>query len=364
MNDAKIIDSLRSLHDLSKTINSTLNINDVEGMVMEKTSQLMKCKRVMILCLDRKEKVLNVYRTLGFNEKELWLKKFHNVRSFDHCLVHKGKVITMEEILPEADYQEFLKTMPFLSDMVFAPLEIKGEAVGLLGVSDHKRDFSAIELEIFCLMGSQAAVAMENANLYRRLKDAFLHTAEALAEAVNSRDPYTGGHVRRVVDFSLKLAESLDLSDKEKEDLRLAAILHDIGKIGIEDAILRKSGALSDEEESLMRKHPEIGARILSFVEEMQDVIPGVHHHHERFDGDGYPEGLRGEDIPLQARIIAIADAFDALTTDRPYRKAMDKKSALEKLYRDEGIHFDPFLLKLFSKSIKVITQAPDVRWN
>ena len=348
MNERNIIDSLRSLHDLSKTINSTLNIKEVEGMIMEKTSQLMKSGRVMILCLNREERMLNVHRTLGFDEKELRMKKFHKVRSFDHCLVHKEKVITLEEVLPEADYLEFLKPMPFLSDMVFAPLEIKGEAVGLLGVSDHKRDYSKIDLEIFCSLGSQAAVAMENANLYRKLKEAFLHTAEALAEAVNSRDPYTGGHIRRVVGYSLKLAESLNLSDKETEDLRLASILHDIGKIGVDDAILRKVGALDIDEKSTMKEHPAIGARILEHIEEMEGVVKGVLYHHERFDGSGYPDGLKSEDIPLQARIIAITDTFDALTTNRPYSKAINHNRALDKISREAGTHFDPRLVKGF----------------
>ncbi|MDH3975087.1 MAG: HD-GYP domain-containing protein [Deltaproteobacteria bacterium] len=354
MDEPKIIDSLRSLHDLSKAINSTLDIGEVVDMVLENTSRLMKAEKVLILCLERDKNILNVHDAYGFAKGEMEIEQFQNIGSFDHCLLHKGKVIRLEEILPPGDYKEYLKTMPFLAEMVFAPMEIKGEAVGLLGVSNKKHEFSQTELEIFCSLASQAAVAMENANLYRRLKDTFLHTAEALAEAVNSRDPYTGGHVRRVVNYSLSLAHALGLPAEEKANLQLAAILHDIGKIGIDDAILRKSGALSDEEESLMRKHPEIGARILSFIKEMQGVIPGVRHHHEKFDGGGYPEGLRGEDIPLYARIIAIADTFDALTTDRPYRKAIDKKNALEKLYKDEGAHFDPFLLKLFSKCMKV----------
>lgn len=352
MDKNKIIDSLRSLHDLSKAINSTLNIDEVVEMILEKTSRLMRTDRVLIMLLDRKERTLSIQSSLGFSEGDLRINHFYNVGSFDHCIVHKGMVITMKEILPEDDYQEFLKTMPFLSDMVFAPLEIKGEAYGLLGVSDGERNFSDIEIEIFCALGSQSAIAMENAGLYEKLKETFLHTAEALAEAVNSRDPYTGGHVRRVGDYSLRLACALELSEKEKEDLMLAAILHDIGKIGVDDAILRKSGLLSPDEKSIMRKHPEIGARILNFVEEMRDVTPGVRHHHESFDGSGYPDGLKGEEIPLHARIIAITDAFDALTTDRPYSKAMDNYMALKRLRESSGFQFDSFLVETFCKTM------------
>ena len=361
MKQNDVIDSLRSLHDLSKAINSTLDIDEVVEMLLDRTAQLMKAEKVLVLWLERKEKILNVYSALGFGKEELWIRQFHNVGSFDHCIVRKGTVITMKEILPEKDYREYLKTMPFLADMVFAPLEIKGEAVGLLGVSDHRREFSQTELEIFCSLGSQAAVAMENANLYKRLKDTFLHTAEALAEAVNSRDPYTGGHVKRVVDYSLRLSDALGLPEKEKENLRLAAILHDIGKIGIDDSILRKGGDLSDDEKAVMKKHPDIGARILGFVDEMKGVIPGVRHHHERFDGGGYPDKLKGKEIPVNARIIAITDAFDALTTDRPYSKAIDRNTALERLRGNAGPQFDHLLVETFCKAVKETRVAKEM---
>ncbi len=352
MTGKKVINSLRMLHDLSKTINSTLNIYEVVEIVMEKTSRLMRTDKVLILLLDREKSILTVHSSLGFEEGELRVKRFHDVESFDHCIVHRGTVITLKEILPEEEYRELTVDMPFLAEIVLAPLEIKGRAYGLLGISGGKRKFSQVELEILCSLASQSAVAMENANLYKRLQDTFLHTAEALAEAVNSRDPYTGGHAGRVMDYSLHFADALDLSEGKKEELKLAALLHDIGKIGVDDAILRKGGVLTEREELSMRKHPEIGARILGFVKEMREVVPGVCYHHERFDGTGYPEGLKGEDIPLYARIVAIADAFDALTTDRPYRKAIDKEAAIEELILDGGAHFDPFLVDAFCKSV------------
>jgi len=349
----KIIDFLRSFHDLSKAINSSLNINDVVEMILKTTARLMQSDKVMILLLDKKDSLLKLHSFLGFEEKEFCVKVFNNIRPFDHLIANMGASIRMKEILPEDKYGDIILTMPFLEQMVFAPLEIKGEAYGLLGVSEAGRVISHVELEILCALGSQAAVAMENANLYRRLKNAFVHTAEALAEAILSRDYYTGGHIRRVEEYSLMLADLLALPDKSKEDLRLAAILHDIGKIGIDDAILRKGGDLSHDEQEIMKRHPEIGARILSFVHEMRDVIPAVRHHHERFDGTGYPDGLKGQEIPLSARIIAIADSFDALTTDRPYSKGVSREKALEILSTDMGSHFDSSLVKLLSGARK-----------
>lgn len=343
-----VTQSIRTLHDLSKAINSTLDISRVEAMLLRKTSQLMGSPKVLILLLDEQKQSLTVHNHIGFDPERLLLKKIDNVQPFDHCIVQKGRVITLEELITKPDKQLLQRDCPQLLEMFFAPLEVQGETYGLLGVVGRGENFSQIELEIFCSIGSQAAVAMENASLHARLHSTFLHTAEALAEAINSRDPYTGGHTRRVQNYSLLLADSLDLTAEEKETLRLAAILHDIGKIGIDDNILKKGEKLTAQERRIMNKHPRIGANILQYVDEMQEVVPGVLHHHEWFDGSGYPDGLVGEQIPLQARIIAIADAFDALTTDRPYRKASHTAEAISVLELDAGNHFDPALLSIF----------------
>lgn len=349
---AEIVASLRSLHDLLKAINSTLDVNEVMELILERTASLMRAQRVLLLRLDPSHTELFVYRAHGFLEEELRLHRFAGVRSFDHCLVHKGTVIHFDELLAKDDYEKAVAAVPALAKMFFAPLEIQGKAYGLLGVSGGHQDFSEIELEIFCSLASQAAVAIENASLHQRLKETFHHTAAALAEAVNSRDPYTGGHVQRVQDYSLQIATALKMPGERRDALRLAAILHDIGKIGIDDAILRKGGGLTEEEQRSMRRHPEIGARILAMADGMKEVVPGVRHHHEWFDGSGYPDGLAGEDIPLSARIIAIADAFDALTTDRPYHTALPFSPALAELARGAGTHFDPALVKIFAEGI------------
>ncbi len=352
MDKKQIIDSLRTLHDLSKTIDSTLDVETVIRTILDKTSSVMGEARVLLFLLDKKKRILTVRSFVGFKEEDLPLRRLGNVRSFEHCIVRKGAVINMREVLPGEDYSRTVSLMPFLAEMLFAPLEVRGEEYGLLGVAGSGRDLSEIELEMFCAMASHAAVAIENARLYNRIKFAFEHTAEALAEAINSLDPYTGGHTRRVAEYSMMVADRIGLAEIEKDELKLSAILHDVGKIGVDDAILRKGGALSSEEEFLMRRHPEIGSRILGHVEEMKGVIPGVLHHHEWFDGSGYPGGLKGEGIPLQARIIAVVDAFDALTTDRPYKKAIEVAAALKELARNAGKQFDPRLLDALRQSV------------
>lgn len=209
MNKTKLIDSLKSLHDLSKAINSTLNIDEVGKMILKKTAELMQAEKVVLLLLDETKMILTLEKSQGLDEEELEGTRFYNIRPFDHCIVHKGTILTMDEVLTPQDLQLQRRKMPFLSEMVFAPLEIKGEAYGLLGISGNVHEFPVVELEIFCSLGSQAAIALENANLYKKLHEAFLHTAEALAEAINSRDPYTGGHTSRVAQYAMQLAGAL-----------------------------------------------------------------------------------------------------------------------------------------------------------
>jgi putative nucleotidyltransferase with HDIG domain len=354
MDEARIKDLLRSFHDVSKAINSTLNPSEVEDVILDRTARLMHASKVLILLLDESKKVLTLHRSHGLDQKEQQVKSFHNIKPFGHCLVRKGTFITIDEVLSDKDLRLQRQHTPFICEMVFAPLEIKSEACGLLGVSSDANEFSSFDLEIFCSLGAQAAIALENANLYQKLHDTFIHTTEALAEVINSRDPYTGGHTMRVSQYALQLGEKLGLSTKEKEDLRLAAILHDIGKIGIDDAILRKRGALSQAEKNIMKKHPEIGAAILEHIDDMSGVIPGVRHHHEWYNGSGYPAGQARKDIPLIARIIAIADVFDALTTDRPYRRALGRRDAVKCMTVAADSHFDPVLLDLFSKRLSL----------
>ncbi|RMG02473.1 MAG: HD domain-containing protein, partial [Nitrospirae bacterium] len=159
---------------------------------------------------------------------------------------------------------------------------------------------------------------------------------------------YTGGHTERVKRYSLLVGERMGLSTEETEALQLAAVLHDVGKIGVRDAILLKGGKLDAEEYKLMSMHAEFGAKVLERVENLNEVIAGIRHHHERFEGGGYPDGLKGEEIPLIARIISVTDTFDAMTTTRPYREALSPDEAVRELHREAGRQFDPEVVKVF----------------
>ena len=186
-------------------------------------------------------------------------------------------------------------------------------------------------------------------NLVRRLKQAlrqnqelFLATIRTLAAAIDAKDPYTRGHSERVSSFSMAIARHLGLNQEEVFRVRIASILHDVGKLGIQDGILNKPAGLTSEEFEIMQQHPAIGAQIMAPIPMLKDIIPGIRNHHETWDGNGYPDGLAGEEIPLVARIIAAADTFDAMTTTRPYQKAMSLSFVLEKMRAMSGTRFAP----------------------
>lgn len=183
---------------------------------------------------------------------------------------------------------------------------------------------------------------------YVELKKTHIETIQSLAAALDAKDPYTRGHSQRVADMARKVATAMELPEREVEAVHYAGLLHDIGKIGVQDDVLNKVGALSDEDWEKIRSHATIGAEIVQHVRFLHGVSDMIRHHHEAYDGTGYPEGLKGEDIPIGARILAVCDAYDAMTTDRPYRNALAPNEAIAELKRNSGVQFDPQVVQAF----------------
>jgi len=232
------------------------------------------------------------------------------------------------------------------------PLVSRGRAIGVLQLLNPVgRDrFSADDLRRMRLFAGPLAHALENARLYAERQRTFVDTVTALAEAVEKRDPYTGGHLQRVVAYSLLLGHELGLDAEALEGLRLGATLHDIGKIAVPDGVLLKAGPLDDAEAAVMRRHPGDGAAIVGRIESLRPLLAIVRSHHERIDGRGYPDGLAGEAIPLPARIVAVADTFDAMTTSRPYREAMSREVAAAEIRRVAGYHLCARVVEAFER--------------
>ena len=205
--------------------------------------------------------------------------------------------------------------------------------------------------------------------LVRKLKQAlrqnqelFLETIRTLAAAIDAKDPYTRGHSERVSSYSMAISRHLGLNQEQVFRVHIAAILHDVGKLGIRESILNKPGGLSDEEFEVMRQHPSIGAQIMSPIRMLKDIIPGIRNHHETWDGNGYPDHLAGEEIPMVARIIGVADTFDAMTTTRPYQQAMTLDYVLQKMRSMSGSRFDPDVVEAFVAAVEAGDISPPAR--
>jgi putative nucleotidyltransferase with HDIG domain len=236
--------------------------------------------------------------------------------------------------------------------MLTVPLVARGRAVGVLQLLNPvgKDGFDADDLRRMELFAGPLAQAVVNARLYASQKRLFVDTVTALAEAIEKRDPYTGGHVRRVVCYSLLLAREMGASDEGLEEIRLAATLHDVGKIGVPDEILGKPAPLDAHEREIMKRHVLDGAEIVSRIRELRRLVPGVRNHHERMDGQGYPDALEEGEIPLMARIIAVADTFDAMTTSRPYRQGLPADRAAAEIQSCGGVQFCPRVVGAFAR--------------
>jgi HD-GYP domain-containing protein (c-di-GMP phosphodiesterase class II) len=220
-----------------------------------------------------------------------------------------------------------------------------------------QKAFSKDDLHLADALAASVSAGIESAQLLRKQRELFLSTITILAQAVELRDNYTGGHTARVTAYSLLLAQELNLPPEELEQIKIGTPLHDIGKIGIDDAILRKPGKLTPDEFEAMKTHTTKGAKILEQVPDLHAIIPIARSHHERWDGKGYPDGLKGEQIPRLARIVAVADAFDAMTSDRPYRQGMPAEAAFAELEKQKGKQFDPNLAVAFLRIRQRIIQ-------
>ena len=256
--------------------------------------------------------------------------------------------------------EESNRPLEDMRSFVGVPLWTRQKFVGVLCLGPKKTGerFTRDDVDLLSTLGAQAALAIYNAQLYEMREQALLDTITALAHAIEAKDTYTINHCEKITGRAVALAERLGLPRTDVENIRLGSILHDVGKIGVPDAILNKPSKLTPDEYELIKEHSTIGARIVQSVGALQGVVPIVRHHQERYDGSGYPSGLRGEMIPLGARIIAVADAYGAMTEDRIYRKAPGHEIAIAELKRYAGTQFDPNIAQAF---IQLLEEEPDL---
>jgi HD-GYP domain-containing protein (c-di-GMP phosphodiesterase class II) len=247
------------------------------------------------------------------------------------------------------------KTFHWLGDytrnLLVVPLQRQDEVLGCFFALDKPHDdFDSQDSKLLNSIANESAIFLENARLFDDVHGLMMGLLHSLTSAVDAKDAYTCGHSERVALIAKRLTLEAGLGDALAERVYMAGLLHDVGKIGVPEAVLQKTGRLTPEEFEHMKKHPGIGAKILADIKQLRDIIPGVLHHHERFDGKGYPTGLAGENIPIMGRLICLADCFDAMTSNRTYRKALPLEVALAEICRCGGTQFDPVLTESFLK--------------
>jgi len=276
-------------------------------------------------------------------------------RSIIEQVIVQGRTILVPDVTLSAD----LRNAPSIAvnairSALCAPMHGHNDVIGMILATHHEPgfEFGEHQIRLMTAVGQAVGMALENHRLYWRQERSFVGTLEALVQALDARDPYTAGHSLRVTELSQALARWYPLEEPLLRPLRLGALLHDVGKIGVEDACLQANRSLTDAEFTKVRRHPALGSRILEPLEDMDDVRAIVRHHHERWDGTGYPDGLAGERIPLPSRIIAVADTIDAITSDRPYRRGSPLDLALGEVRRWTGRQFDPGVVKALDRAV------------
>jgi putative nucleotidyltransferase with HDIG domain len=339
-------EELNMLYDLTSKIVTRTYAPDIGEIVVQEAVRILKCRRVSLLVLDDRQNSLSVLASRGLPAEAL-----HASVPLTGTIA--GQVLLDEDMLLVNDLADrpdlegrsrgSYQTESFL--VVRVPLFARGEAVGVLTATerDDGSEFTSRDRRLAEGLSSLAASALLNCRLHATVQRQMLGTIRALASAVDAKDPYTKAHSARVAELSVQSARRLGLAgERECREVELAGLLHDVGKIGISDAILRKPDRLTWAEYEIIKGHPKIGARIVEQVQGLEEVAKAVLHHHERYDGLGYPAGLSGAAIPLTSRLIAASDTFDALTSERPYRPAMSTSDALREIQLNSGTQLAP----------------------
>jgi putative nucleotidyltransferase with HDIG domain len=348
---------LRALMSVGQVINSSLGLRRVLEEVMDSLISLMRAERGFLM-LREPNGELAVRIARGIAHVNLNEEAFKVSRTVVRRVVETNAPVLTTNAQADPRFDRQMSIAAFqLRSILCVPLKLKNELIGVLYVDNraHAGIFKENDLELISAFADQAAVAIDSARLFedlqeshRELERAYQATLEGWVRALDLRDKETEGHTQRVTILTHRLARSMGVSDAELVHMTRGALLHDIGKMAIPDGILLKPGQLTDDERKLIQKHPVYAYEMLSPIDFLVPAIDIPYCHHEKWDGTGYPRGLKQDEIPFAARIFPIIDVWDALTSDRPYRKAMAHDEVRQIIKDDSGKHFDPLVVEAF----------------
>lgn len=362
----KKIEQLKAIQSASQAMISLVDQKNLIDMTMNILTNVLHFDRAVILMIDEEKNTLKY--AYGVGEKEDLRKRLKNyeipMSRVSNAMVRVANT-GLPLIVDNINKSHLNKNNTFIrlfkpKSFVLVPLISHKKVTGILAADRLRDDFKITEddKEYLITFANQIAISLENSKLYNDLKESYINSVKALVQALEAKDPYTKGHSERVTYYSVKIAEKIKIQKKFINFITQMSILHDIGKIGINENILRKKSKLTDKEFFHIKTHPEIGEKILSHINVFNGGLLYIRHHHERFDGKGYPDGLKGKDIPVGARIICVADSFDAMTSNRPYRKVMSNTIAVRELRKNAGSQFDPEIVEAF---ISILEDEGDI---
>jgi len=358
----KAVAKLSTLYKLGLAINSTIEVESLYKLVVKTTMETLQAQIGYIILYDADQNELQVTNLVGHSMPAGYAPRTPlQPSSVSSWVIRNCKPLLIADINHAPEFDRYSALGYERKTLICAPLMVKDEIIGTITVVNKQNNstYNHEELELLSTIAAQASIAIKNAKLYDEQQRTYLNTIQALVSAIEASDSYTLGHSERVTRFSLALAKKLELPQTRLKVIERAAILHDIGKIGIDLSLLHKEELLTAEDVAELQQHPSIGMRILEPIEFLQDVRLCIGQHHERYDGLGYPNRLAAEHLLLESRILAIADSFDAMTSDRPYRKALQVEVAIKELTENAGTQFDPELVPIFIELLQTPNFIP-----
>jgi putative nucleotidyltransferase with HDIG domain len=347
--------ALIPLFEISKLLVSEIDMAHLFRIITEVLVKELSVERVSLMLVDEASGNLMIRASHGLpSDLAVQAKRRSDEGISGIVLKNRKPLIITKGRHEDADVMAALNRNEMPLSSMSVPLIGKDKVLGVLNISKFTDpSFTTSDLQIVSVLASQVVAAMENASLYEGLRDSYFRTVQALVAAVEAKDPYTRWHSTNVAKYAVAIARELGLSPTQLEDIHIAAILHDVGKIGISERIISKPDRLSREEFDIMKDHPAHGMRILEPIGFAQPIISAIYQHHERYDGKGYPQGISGENIALSARILSVADTIDAMVSERPYRGTISRDAVLRELEAEAGRQFDPEIGKTARKLIE-----------
>jgi len=348
---SQAVERLQALYKMGLAVNATMDLTKLLNLLSQKSMETMKAQVGYILMKNEKTGNLVVGGSAGLTEDfdrslEIPLKP----GGVSYWVIQNNQPKLVEDVDKAREFSKMSRLGFIRESVICAPLTDKDKVIGTITIANPAdgSTFMPSDLELLSTIAAQASVAIRNARLYEEQENTYLNTVQALVSAIEASDAYTRGHSERVTKFSIALAKKIGIEGDDLKQLEQAAVLHDIGKIGIDVGLLHKKEKLTPADIEVLKLHPSIGVRILEPIHFLGTVRDIIEQHHERYDGKGYPKGLSGDEWRIEGKILAVCDTYDAMTSDRPYRKALSHEIAIQEIKDHSGAQFDPEVAAAF----------------